>query len=70
MLIAIAESALQTGQIDPRFSAEFVTKVLDILFSSLHLLRDMNSSRDAFGQLELTLDMMQHGLCGKGPAEG
>ena len=70
MLKALAESALLTGQIDPRFSAEFVTKALDILFSSLHLLRDMNSSRDAFGQLELTLDMMQHGLCGKGPAEG
>ena len=70
MFLALAETAVRTGQIDPRFSPEFVRGMLDILFSNLHLLRGADGSRDAFHQLELALDMMQFGLCGSGETKG
>ena len=65
MMNALAQSAVRTGQIDPRFSAEFVARMLEMLFSSLHLLQDTRNGEDAYSQLELALDMMQYGLCGK-----
>ena len=62
---ALAQSAVRTGQIDSRFSAEFVARMLEMLFSSLHLLQAAHDGEDAYSQLELALDMMQYGLCGK-----
>ena len=61
----LADSALRSGQIDGRFSPEFVLKMLNILFSNLHLLPKTDNTQDAYRQLELALDMMQHGLCSK-----
>ncbi|MDD4710786.1 MAG: TetR/AcrR family transcriptional regulator [Eubacteriales bacterium] len=65
IFLALTNSALRTGQIDERFSPEFVLRMLDILFSNLHLLPKVNDMDGAYSQLELALDMMQHGLCGK-----
>ncbi len=64
MLEALADSAVAAGQIDARFTPEFVRRMLDILFSNLHLLPGISGTQDTFGQLELALDMMQYGLCG------
>ena len=68
MFLALADSAVRTGQIDKRFSPEFVRRMLDILFSNLHLLPKGDGMEGAYSQLELALDMMQHGLCGTGDA--
>ena len=65
MIDSLAQSAVRTGQIDSRFSAAFVGRMLEILFSSLHLLHDAHKGEDAYNQLELALDMLQYGLCGK-----
>lgn len=64
MFEALAEGAVRAGQIDSRFSSDFVRSMLDILFSNLHLLPGISGTQEAFGQLELALDMMQYGLCG------
>ena len=69
MLRALAEGALKSGQVDPRFSPEFVSRMLEILFSNLHLLPGVNDAGDAWNGLELALDMMQYGLCGKPPSD-
>lgn len=65
MLLALVDTAVRTGQIDKRFSPEFVRGMLDILFSNLHLLPHSDGAQGAYSQLELALDMMQYGLCGK-----
>ncbi len=64
LFLKLTESAMRAGQIDRRFSSEFVLKMLDILFSNLHLLPRANNPQGSYQQLELALDMMQYGLCG------
>ena len=64
MMRALAESAVRSGQIDARFTPEFVRRILDILFSNLHQLPGINAMDEAYTQLELALDMIQYGLCG------
>ncbi len=64
MMSALAEGAVRSGQIDARFTPEFVRRMLDILFSNLHQLPGINGMEEAYAQLELALDMIQYGLCG------
>ncbi len=65
MMQALAEGAVRSGQVDGRFTPEFVRRMLDILLSNLHQLPGVQGTEEAYAQLELALDMMQHGLCGK-----
>ena len=65
MLQALAEGAIRSGQVDSRFTPAFVRRMLDILLSNLHQLPGVDGTEEAYAQLELALDMMQHGLCGK-----
>ena len=64
MMRALAEGAVRSGQIDARFTPEFVHSMLEILFSNLHLLPGSAGTQEVFDQLELALDMIQYGLCG------
>ncbi len=64
MFEALAEGAVRSGQIDARFTPEFLRSMLDILFSNLHLLPGSAGTQEVFDQLELALDMIQFGLCG------
>lgn len=64
MFEALAEGAVRSGQIDARFTPEFVRSMLEILFSNLHLLPGSGGTQEVFDQLELALDMIQYGLCG------
>lgn len=65
MLQALAEGAVRSGQVDSRFTPTFLRNILDILLSNLHQLPGVDGTEEAYAQLELALDMMQHGLCGK-----
>ena len=57
--------AVKSGQIDSRYPPEFVTTVLEIMFSNLHKLI---SSRDPDGLIDTAnqvVDMIQHGISSK-----
>ncbi len=62
---SLVGAAIQSGQIDSRFSNEFVKKILDLLFTNLHKLTDSRNPEDMFHHLELVLDMMRCGLTGQ-----
>lgn len=57
--------AVKSGQIDSRYPPEFVTTVIEIMFSNLHKLI---SSRDPDGLIDTAnqvVDMIQHGISSK-----
>ena len=60
----LVETAIRSGQIDSRFSEEFVKKILNLLFTNMHRLTDSRNPEDMFHHLELVLDMMKSGLTG------
>ncbi len=62
--LALVDTAVRTGQIDKRFSPR-LCGMLDILFPTCTCCLTRMARREAYSQLELALDMMQYGLCGK-----
>lgn len=59
--------AIQSGQIDSRFSPEFIAKMLEILFSNVHkLLTSSSHSVEEIAKIiDQMMDMMQYGIAPK-----
>ena len=63
-------SAIRSGQIDARFSEEFVAKVLEILLMNSHKLLTPETGMEGFVvTVERIIDFMQHGMSAKKEAD-
>lgn len=56
-------SAIKSGQIDSRYSTQFITTILEILFSNSHkLLSSDNTSEEILDTIDQLIDLMQFGI--------
>ncbi len=59
----LINSAIQSGQIDNRFTPEFVACILEILFSNSHkLLSSDNTSEELLESIDQLIELMQFGF--------
>ncbi len=58
----LVRRAVETGQIDRRFPAPFVAKVLEVFLTNLHHFTGTGDTESAYGQLVKAVDMLRNGL--------
>ncbi|MBH1941834.1 TetR/AcrR family transcriptional regulator [Mobilitalea sibirica] len=59
-------SAIESGQIDKKYSPEFIVKILEIMFSNVHkLLPQQVTPEQAIEAIDQMVTMMQYGIAAK-----
>lgn len=59
-------SAIESGQIDSKYSPEYIVRMLDIQFSNIHkFLPDGVSAEEAVEVIDRIIDMLQYGIAAK-----
>lgn len=61
--LPLIRGAIESGQIDRRFTPEFVAKVLEILLGNANkLMGDVRMERDALAVIDQLMDLIRHGV--------
>lgn len=62
----LVNSAIQSGQIDSRFSPDFIVKILEVCFSNIHKITTQDRTVEGvIGAVEQMIEMMQFGFASK-----
>jgi AcrR family transcriptional regulator len=62
----LISSAIESGQIDSRYSPEFIAKVLEIMFSNAHkIIPEHIQPDEVVGVIDQLIDLMQYGISAK-----
>ena len=58
----LIEAAIKSGQLDSKYSPEFISKLLSLLFTNMDMLLSSSKPEDAFETLKMVFDVLETGI--------
>lgn len=59
---ALIKNAIDKGQIDSKYSVEFISNILEVIFKNINKFNLINNSDDAYPAIDMILDVLENGI--------